>query len=74
MYFFRDRIGRAADRSIDNGSWLAMAAQFNIVLDPCGRGAEIDLAAVIGNNGEPMCSSTQAEARAALSPRNFISA
>jgi hypothetical protein len=42
------------DRSIDNGSQLAVAAPLHVVLDLLGQGGEIALAAVIGNNDEPM--------------------
>jgi len=39
-----------------------VAAPFNVVLGLCGQDGEIALAAAIGNNDEPMRSSTQAEA------------
>jgi hypothetical protein len=42
------------DRSIDNGSQLAVAAPLHVVLDLRGQGGEIASAAVIDNNDELM--------------------
>ena len=46
--------GRSTDRSIDNGSQLAVTAPLHVVLDRRGQGDFAALAAVIGNNDEPM--------------------
>jgi hypothetical protein len=46
--------GRNTDRSIDDGSQLAVASRLHVVLDLRGQGGEIALAAVIDNNDEPM--------------------
>ncbi|MFZ3256329.1 MAG: hypothetical protein WA170_04465, partial [Candidatus Acidiferrales bacterium] len=46
--------GRSIDRSLNNGSQLAVAAPLHLVLDLRGQGGEIALAAVIDNNDEPM--------------------
>jgi hypothetical protein len=51
---FRDRSGCTTDRSIDNGSQLAVPAPLHVVLAPRGQGGEIAFAAVIDNNDEPM--------------------
>ena len=44
----------AVDRSIDNGSKLAVAAPLHVAVDLCSQGGEIALAALIDNNDEPM--------------------
>jgi hypothetical protein len=47
-------ISNLKDRSLDNGSQLAVAASRHVVLDLRGQGGEIALAAVIDNNDDPM--------------------
>jgi hypothetical protein len=53
-FAFAFAISNLKDRSLDNGSQLAVAAPLHVVLDLRGQGGEIALTAVISNNDEPM--------------------